>query len=70
VSPFIKIATDQALGFLLGIVAVVIVQPTTPGGTLLLILIAIAIVNVIMQAVRFVFGTPKATPEPSGEQED
>jgi hypothetical protein len=56
--------------FLLGIVVVVIVQPTTPGGTLLLISIAIAIVNVIMQGGRFVFGTPKGTPEPFGEQED
>jgi hypothetical protein len=70
VSTFIKIATDQALGFLLGIAAVVIVQPTTPGGTLLLTSIAIAIVNVIMQGGRFVFGTPKGTPEASGEQED
>jgi hypothetical protein len=54
----------------LGIVVVVIVQPTTPGGTLLLTSIAIAIVNVIMQGGRFVFGTPKGTPEASGEQED
>lgn len=67
---FIKIATDQALGFLLGIAAVVIVQPTTPGGALLLILIAIAVVNVVMQGVRFIFGASKEAPQPSGEQED
>jgi hypothetical protein len=70
VSTFIKIATDQALGFLFGLAVVAIVQPTTPGGALLLILIAIAIVNVIMQGVRFLLGTPKPAAEPSSKHED
>jgi hypothetical protein len=51
-----KIAADQALAFLIGLIFVLIIQPTTPGGTLLLILIALAVVNVIAQFVRFLFG--------------
>jgi hypothetical protein len=45
-SALAKFATDQALGFLVGIGFLVVVQPTTPGGGLLLVLIALAIVNV------------------------
>jgi hypothetical protein len=68
-STFAKIAGDQAIGFLLGLFVIYIVQPTTPGGTLLLILVSIASVNVIMQAVRFIFGSPKDTP-PQVEEGD
>jgi hypothetical protein len=47
-----KIAADQAVAFLIGLVLVVVIQPTTPGGTLLLILVTLATVNVIMQSIR------------------
>jgi hypothetical protein len=51
-STLAKLAADQALGFLVGIGLIVAIQPTTPGGSLLLILIAVAVVNVIMQIIR------------------
>jgi TIR domain len=51
-SALAKFGTDQALGFLVGIGFLVVIQPTTPGGGLLLVLIALAIVNVTMQIIR------------------
>ena len=51
-SALAKFGTDQALGFLVGIGFLVVIQPTTPGGALLLVLIALAIVNVTMQIIR------------------
>jgi hypothetical protein len=58
-STLAKLAADQALGFLVGIGLIVVIQPTTPGGGLLLILIAVAVVNVIMQITRLFLRSSK-----------
>ena len=51
-STFGKFAIEQSFAFLLGLAVVAIVQPTTPGGTALLIITTIALVNVILQMIR------------------
>jgi hypothetical protein len=60
-STLAKLAADQALGFLVGIGLIVVIQPATPGGSLLLILISVAIINVIMQIVRLLPRSSKRT---------
>jgi hypothetical protein len=59
-----KIAVDQALGFLVGIGLIAVVQPTTSGGALLLILLAVATTNVIRQITRVVHRSIKNSDKP------
>jgi hypothetical protein len=46
---WVKIATEQGLAFLIGLGFVSVIQPTTSGGTILLILIAVAVTNLVLQ---------------------
>jgi hypothetical protein len=61
-STVVKIATEQGLAFLIGLLFVSVIQPETPGGAVLLILVAIAVVNVIVQLVKLFLGGKKDEP--------
>jgi hypothetical protein len=50
---FVKIVIEQGAAFLVGLLFVTIVQPETTGGVLLLLVIAIAIVNVFIIFVKW-----------------
>ncbi|MCG2629723.1 hypothetical protein L6654_24165 [Bradyrhizobium sp. WYCCWR 13023] len=72
----IKIATEQAFAFLLGLGAVSVIQPLTAGGTILLICIVVAIVNMILLPIKFMLGRhhaneeePRIGGEPDGDSE-
>jgi hypothetical protein len=47
-----NIATEQGFAFLVGLALLVVIQPTTPGGAILLIMVAVAVVNVIIQVLK------------------
>ena len=61
-SIFAKLATEQGLAFLVGLLFVSVIQPETPGGAILLILVAIAVVNVIIQLGKLFLGGKKEEP--------
>jgi hypothetical protein len=48
-----KVVTEQGAAFLVELVFVGVIQPTTPGGVVLLIFVALAATNVIIQVVKF-----------------
>jgi hypothetical protein len=68
----VRIATEQGLAFLVGLALVSVVVPATPGGALLLILVAVAIVNLLIQAAKFVYRQSKinASEDSSSHTED
>jgi hypothetical protein len=58
----VKLATEQGLAFLVGVALVTIIQPETPGGTILLLAIGIAATNVLIMIGKLFFrGQGQAT---------
>ena len=49
--PLLNLA--QAFGVLIGLIAIYYINPTTAGGALLLLIIAIAITNVVFQVWKY-----------------
>ncbi len=59
----IKLAKEQALAFLIGLAIIAIIQPETSGGTILLILVSVAIYNVIVQSVKYLLPRKPGDPD-------
>jgi|EndMetStandDraft_4_1072995.scaffolds.fasta_scaffold1217012_1 hypothetical protein len=51
----LKIATEQAFAFLIGLILVTIIEPETAGGAILLVAIGMAAANVVITLTRLLF---------------
>jgi hypothetical protein len=49
------ISAVQAIGLLLGVVAVTLIEPRTTEGAVLLVLISVLLANVVASVVRFLY---------------